>query len=106
MASIGFPLVAWERTLLDWRSVLSHPFEGICDEFHCNMRLGSQLPLAQGRETVLKFFEMIQNFAFLPSPWTLATEELSVSGRINRRKIIEKNQILIASLYEPRGFPS
>lgn len=39
---------------------MSHPFEGICDEFHCNMRLGSQLPLPQGRETVLHFFEMIQ----------------------------------------------
>ena len=39
---------------------MSQPFEGICDDFHCNMRLGSQLALPQSRETVLHFFEMVQ----------------------------------------------
>lgn len=50
----------------------------------------------------LVFFEMIQNFSLVQTPWTLSGEELTVFGRINRNKIIEKNQILLASLYEPR----
>lgn len=39
---------------------MSHPFAGLCDEFHCNMRLSSQLAFPHHRETVLHFFEQLQ----------------------------------------------
>ncbi|MFT3788474.1 MAG: hypothetical protein QM770_20270 [Tepidisphaeraceae bacterium] len=38
----------------------STPYSTFCDEFYINMRLGSQLPLPNGRETVLHFYEQVQ----------------------------------------------
>ncbi len=39
---------------------MSHPYASFCDEFHCNMRLGSHMPLPNQRESVLHFFEQLQ----------------------------------------------
>jgi hypothetical protein len=39
---------------------MTHPYVGVCDDFYINMRLGSQMALPHGRETVLHFFEQIQ----------------------------------------------
>jgi hypothetical protein len=39
---------------------MSNPFCSFCDEFYINMRVGSQMNLPHGRETVLHFFETIQ----------------------------------------------
>jgi hypothetical protein len=39
---------------------MSHPYASFCDDFYVNMRIGSQLPLPSGRETVLHFFEQLQ----------------------------------------------
>lgn len=36
------------------------PFSAFCDDFYVNMRLGSQMPLPNGRDTVLHFFERVQ----------------------------------------------
>lgn len=38
----------------------SHAYSAFCEEFYVNMRLGSQMPLPQNRETVLHFFERMQ----------------------------------------------
>jgi hypothetical protein len=37
-----------------------NPYAAFCEDFYINMRLGSQLELPKGRETVLHFFERIQ----------------------------------------------
>ena len=39
---------------------MTHPYVAVCDDFYVNMRLGSQMALPHGRETVLHFFEQIQ----------------------------------------------
>jgi hypothetical protein len=39
---------------------MTHPYVGVCDDFYINMRLGSQMALPHGRETILHFFEQIQ----------------------------------------------
>jgi hypothetical protein len=39
---------------------MTQPYVGVCDDFYINMRLGSQMTLPHGRETVLHFFEQIQ----------------------------------------------
>lgn len=39
---------------------MSNPYSAFCEDFYVNMRLGSQMPLPQGRETVLHFFERLQ----------------------------------------------
>lgn len=39
---------------------MTHPYEAFCEDFYVNMRLGSQLPLPNGRETVLHFLESVQ----------------------------------------------
>jgi hypothetical protein len=39
---------------------LNHPYGAFCDDFYLNMRLGSQMNLPHGRETVLHFFEQVQ----------------------------------------------
>jgi len=39
---------------------MKNPFEAFCDDFYVNMRLGSQLQLPSGRETLLHFFERVQ----------------------------------------------
>ena len=39
---------------------MSNPYSAFCDDFYVNMRLGSQMPLPSGRETVLHFFEQLQ----------------------------------------------
>src|SRR6185437_1461049 len=39
---------------------MKNPFEAFCDDFYVNMRLGSQLQLPGGRETLLHFFERVQ----------------------------------------------
>jgi hypothetical protein len=39
---------------------MSNPYSSLCDDFYVNMRLGSQMPLPNQRETVLHFFEQIQ----------------------------------------------
>jgi len=36
------------------------PFSSVCDDFYVNMRLSTQLPLPNNRETVLHFFERVQ----------------------------------------------
>jgi hypothetical protein len=39
---------------------MTHPYVAVCDDFYINMRLGSQMALPHGRETILHFFEQIQ----------------------------------------------
>lgn len=39
---------------------MSNPYASFCEDFYVNMRLGSQMALPHGRETVLHFFEQIQ----------------------------------------------
>jgi hypothetical protein len=39
---------------------MSHLYSAFCEDFYVNMRLGSQLHLPHGRDTVLAFFERIQ----------------------------------------------
>jgi hypothetical protein len=39
---------------------MSNPYAAFCEDFYVNMRLGSQLPLPHGRETLLHFFERVQ----------------------------------------------
>lgn len=39
---------------------MAHPFGSINGDFYVNMRLGSQMPLPQERETVLHFFERVR----------------------------------------------
>ena len=39
---------------------MSHPYGAFCEDFYINMRLGSQLNLPHGRETLLHFFERVQ----------------------------------------------
>ena len=39
---------------------MANPFGAFCEDFYINMRLGSQLNLPHGRETLLHFFERIQ----------------------------------------------
>ena len=41
-------------------SMTSNPFSAFCEDFYVNMRLGSQLALPHGRETLLHFFERVQ----------------------------------------------
>lgn len=38
----------------------SHAYGAFCEEFYVNMRLGSQMSLPNGRDTVLHFFERMQ----------------------------------------------
>ena len=40
-------------------SYMSNPFSAFCEDFYVNMRIGSQMNLPHGRETVLHFFETI-----------------------------------------------
>ncbi len=37
-----------------------NPYKSFCEDFYINVRLGSQMPLPHGRETVLHFFEQTQ----------------------------------------------
>ena len=39
---------------------MNNPFSAFCEDFYINMRLGSQMNLPHGRETLLHFFETIQ----------------------------------------------
>lgn len=39
---------------------MSNPYASFCEDYYINMRLGSQMPLPHGRETVLHFFEQLQ----------------------------------------------
>ncbi len=39
---------------------MSNPYSAFCEDFYVNMRLGSQLALPHGRETMLHFFERVQ----------------------------------------------
>jgi hypothetical protein len=39
---------------------MSNPYSSFCEDFYINMRLGSQLQLPHGRETVLHLFERVQ----------------------------------------------
>jgi hypothetical protein len=39
---------------------MANPYESFCEDFYVNMRLGSQLPLPNSRETVLHFLESVQ----------------------------------------------
>ncbi|HVT90006.1 MAG TPA: hypothetical protein VHD56_14220 [Tepidisphaeraceae bacterium] len=41
-------------------SKMSDPYSSFCDDFYINMRLCSQMPMPQQRETVLHFFEQVQ----------------------------------------------
>src|SRR3954447_25908506 len=36
---------------------MTHPYAAFCEDFYVNMRLGSQLALPHGRDTLLPFFE-------------------------------------------------
>jgi hypothetical protein len=38
---------------------MTHPFATFCDDFYVNMRLGSQLTLPSGRDTLLHFFDRL-----------------------------------------------
>ena len=39
---------------------MSNPYANVCDDFYVNMRLGSQMALPSGRETLLHFFEQLR----------------------------------------------
>ena len=39
---------------------MSNPYAAFCEDFYVNMRLGSQLALPHGRDTLLHFFERVQ----------------------------------------------
>src|SRR3569832_1266321 len=39
---------------------MNNPYAAFCEDFYVNMRLGSQLVLPHGRETLLHFFERVQ----------------------------------------------
>lgn len=39
---------------------MSNPYAAFCEDFYVNMRLGSQMALPHGRDTVLHFFEQVQ----------------------------------------------
>jgi hypothetical protein len=39
---------------------MSNPYAAFCEDFYVNMRLGSQLQLPHGRDTLLHFFERVQ----------------------------------------------
>lgn len=39
---------------------MAHPYSSFCDDFYINLRVGSQLALPSGRETVLHFFEQLR----------------------------------------------
>lgn len=39
---------------------MTNPYSAFCEDFYVNMRLGSQLALPHGRETLLHFFERVQ----------------------------------------------
>lgn len=39
---------------------MSNPYSAFCEDFYVNMRLGSQLALPHGRDTLLHFFERVQ----------------------------------------------
>jgi hypothetical protein len=39
--------------------MMTHPYSTFCDDFYVNMRLGSQLALPHGRDTLLHFFERL-----------------------------------------------
>ena len=39
---------------------MNNPFSAFCEDFYINMRLGSQMNLPHGRETLLHFFEIVQ----------------------------------------------
>jgi hypothetical protein len=39
---------------------MNSPYSSFCQDFYVNMRLGSQMNLPHGRETVLHFFERVQ----------------------------------------------
>lgn len=39
---------------------MSNPYSSFCEDFYVNMRLGSQMALPDGRDTVLHFFDRIQ----------------------------------------------
>jgi hypothetical protein len=39
---------------------MSNPYSSFCEDFYVNMRLGSQLALPHGRDTMLHFFERVQ----------------------------------------------
>jgi hypothetical protein len=39
---------------------MDHPYSSFCDDFYINLRVGSQLALPNGRETILHFFEQLQ----------------------------------------------
>lgn len=39
---------------------MTNPYASFCDDFYVNMRLGSQMTLPSGRDTVLHFFEQMR----------------------------------------------
>lgn len=41
---------------------MPNPYCSNCEDFYVNLRLGSQVPLPQQRDTVLHFFEQVQKF--------------------------------------------
>lgn len=61
---------------------MSTPYSNFCDDFYVNLRLGTQLPLPQGRETVLHLFEQLRrSFTDLTQMRrSVRDEEVSLEG--------------------------
>lgn len=57
---------------------MSNPYASFCEDYYVNMRLGSQMPLPHGRETVLHFFEQMQKGFPAMSRFRRADGEMSI----------------------------
>jgi hypothetical protein len=57
---------------------MSNPFASFCEDFYVNMRLGSQMTLPHGRETVLHFFEQAQKAFPAMTRFRRGDNELSI----------------------------
>src|SRR5690606_36232469 len=57
---------------------MSNPYASFCEDFYVNMRLGSQMALPHGRETVLHFFEQAQKAFPAMTRFRRGDHELSI----------------------------
>jgi hypothetical protein len=58
--------------------MMSNPYASFCEDFYVNMRLGSQMALPHGRDTVLHFFEQVQKAFPSMTRFRRADNELSL----------------------------
>lgn len=57
---------------------MSNPYASFCEDFYVNMRLGSQMALPHGRDTVLHFFEQVQKAFPAMTRFRRSENELSI----------------------------